>query len=314
MENSLNLNERIAFFEENYEILSTGKYGSGYKIGIGKQKNKCRFCGKRDGETTFSNVSHAIPQFLGNKQLILFEECDECNKFFSENLEDHLDKYTKPFRTLGSIKGDKKIPKYRSRDKDNKIVTEGENKFEMHFKQTNSAVVEEGDNYLRIKLDIEPHIPSSAYKALVKIALSLINKDEELSAFGMTIKWLLDRSSPHHMIEPLILMRSFIPGFKPIKNVTTFLLRKKSTKQVPYCLFIIAFGNWIYQLHIPSHLDAGLGKEFTYAIPWFPTEFDEGWPMGPVISEVKNMTSNEKRASTEVISVRFDRKIDVTPV
>ncbi|MGU5717188.1 HNH endonuclease [Aeromonas taiwanensis] len=46
----------------------------------------CRFCEKDENKTTFSNESHAIPECLGNHQLILLDECDVCNKFFSEKL------------------------------------------------------------------------------------------------------------------------------------------------------------------------------------------------------------------------------------
>lgn len=95
------------FFDENYEILSFDRYNSGEKKFIGNG-TKCRFCENDKSKTTFSNESHAIPESIGNKKIILRDECDICNRFFSENLEDHFDKYTKPYRTFARIKGKKK--------------------------------------------------------------------------------------------------------------------------------------------------------------------------------------------------------------
>ncbi|GAF52381.1 hypothetical protein [Psychrobacter sp. JCM 18900] len=55
-------------------------------VGNAKKENRCcRFCNKtmRDG-VTFKKVAHAIPEGLGNKNIILGDECDNCNEFFWE--------------------------------------------------------------------------------------------------------------------------------------------------------------------------------------------------------------------------------------
>src|SRR5207244_12306637 len=68
-----------------------------------KRNRSCRFCG-RSATTTFKNVSHAIPQSFGNKNLITLDECDACNRLFSESFEHDFDNYTRPIRTiLGKI-------------------------------------------------------------------------------------------------------------------------------------------------------------------------------------------------------------------
>ncbi|CUU82526.1 HNH endonuclease [Campylobacter hyointestinalis] len=76
---------------------------------------KCRFCGKSCPEVTFKNISHAIPECLGNKQIICKNECDECNKFFSEKLENHLDKITLPYRNINFLKGKIKFQAIKSK-------------------------------------------------------------------------------------------------------------------------------------------------------------------------------------------------------
>lgn len=86
--------ENIAFYMEKYDItryeLKTENIRNEDKKYIGnKHERMCRFCGKTKGETTFKKVAHAIPELIGNKVLISFEECDECNKIFSK-LENEL--------------------------------------------------------------------------------------------------------------------------------------------------------------------------------------------------------------------------------
>ncbi|MEX6156050.1 HNH endonuclease [Providencia hangzhouensis] len=38
-------------------------------------------------ETSFNKEAHAISEALGNKSIILNEECDNCNEFFDKNIE-----------------------------------------------------------------------------------------------------------------------------------------------------------------------------------------------------------------------------------
>ena len=86
------------------EVLSKGD-----KLFIDSESERvCRFCGKSESQVTFKSVAHAIPESLGNKRVILLNECDECNSFFSETLEDSFDKYTKPYRLLFGVKDKKK--------------------------------------------------------------------------------------------------------------------------------------------------------------------------------------------------------------
>lgn len=254
----MNLSEPKAFFDENYDLLSSGNYGSGKNKYIGCKdplKKRCRFCGKGKDETSFKNVSHAIPEFLGNHQLILLNECDECNKLFSENLEDHLDKYTKPYRTLAHVKGKNKIPSYKSKNELSRISAGKDVEIEFWQQPGSDMLTNETPNSMKFKLEFESYIPVAVYKALVKIALSLIEDQKELEAFKMTIKWILETDHSKHFMLPLEMLTTYIPGFQPIKSLFAFLFRRKEGKSVPYAILVIGFGNWIYQIHVPSHLD-----------------------------------------------------------
>lgn len=303
--------ERLKFFVDRYDLIAGGFFGKGPKRQIGNKNNpKCRFCFRDKTETTFKNVAHAIPEFLGNHQLILLDECDECNTFFSENLEDHLDKYTKPFRTISQIKGKNKVPSYKSRDKKSRIdVDESliiKSQIDSRFIQDNND-----NNQFTMRMDFEPHIPVAVYKAIVKIAISIIENEEELKAFIYTIAWIKDNDHSKAMLHPLKIWTTFIPGPRPNPMLTTMLFRRKNGCEVPYSVFLIAFSNFIYQVIIPSHLDGVSGSKITFSLPYFPSSFEYDWPYGKLKYGLIDMSDTKKVSKTEPIIMHYNKKVEV---
>lgn len=308
----MDISARIAYFNEHYDVIHSGHYGTGRKIYISSSDRKCRFCANtKELAGKFSNASHAIPQFLGNKQLILLDECDDCNEFFSNTLEDHLDKYTKPYRVFAAIKGAKKIPKYKSKDGRSRVVSNANAMIQLSSPSDGGIIACETSNSQKLQFDIEPHIPVAVYKALVKIGISLIRDESELPAFATTIQWLKDPDHSHSFVRPLNLMMTFVPGYRPQKRVTTCLLRCKQVGTVPYALLILGFGNWVYQIYIPSHLEAMNGQTIEYKTYWFPTPFETDWPMGAIGRRIVDLTSDTKAPSTETMTVQFDKKVQI---
>ena len=106
------------WFEASYEVVLQNKLSSdSNKIFLGSSEDQvCRYCRRAEPDTTFKDVSHALPEQLGNKALIDLLECDQCNKHFSRLLDDHLAKWSHPFRIAGRIRGKNGIPKYKAGD------------------------------------------------------------------------------------------------------------------------------------------------------------------------------------------------------
>ncbi len=230
--------ERLKFFIDNYELIANGFYGYGPKKYIGekdKNKRKCRFCGQSVPQTIFRNIAHAIPEFLGNKQAILLDECDKCNEFFSQNIEDHLDKLTKPYRIIGQIKGKRKIPSCKDKSKKSRI--DFHNGFKI-ITSINSDFIKDTGDSLVINFKTEPYIPVGVYKGLVKMVISIIENEKELDAFSATIKWLLDADFSRLMISPLKIWTTFIPGQDQIQQQYLCYLEENKTFQVFHIQFI----------------------------------------------------------------------------
>jgi hypothetical protein len=298
--------KRIAFFEENFDLISYGSYGTGKKIYIGdKNKRKCRFCGKSKPEVTFKNIAHAIPEFFGNKQLILIDECDNCNKFISENLETHLDKYTRPYRTIAFIPGKRGVPSYKSADKQSRVDVGNSIEISTRFDSGFFNLCED-DNEIKIEFNKEPYIPVAVYKALCKIAIGIILDPNELPAFEITKKWLLCPDHSKGLMQPLMIFITFVPGPKPFHKINTFLFRKKSSTKNIHAIFVIGFGNFLFQLIVPSHFDLQLGKELELSLPHFPIPFIENKKYGDVMYAFLDFSSHEKKIEKFPITFKYE--------
>lgn len=309
----MTIDERLAFFSENFDLIAYGCYSRGDKEFISDGDSRlCRFCHKDKNETSFNNLSHAIPECLGNHQLILLDECDSCNKFFSERLEDHLDKFTKPYRIAGQIAGKKGIPNYRTNNKKNRIEFNDLPTIKSQIGEE-FFLVDNEKKEITVKLHQEAHIPLAVYKAILKIAISIIKEKSELDAFSHTIDWLLNPDLTISVIKPALLMHAFVPGPRPTNGVAVSLFRRKAEiPNVPYAIFIIAFGNVVFQLVVPSHVDNGL--TISFQLPFFPSPFELiGWPYGDLKFGSSDLSDTKKISKEFPMVYSFDQMIKVDP-
>lgn len=74
--------------------------------GLKDQTNvRCMFCGKPFKYWKKKDIAHAISECMGNKRLINFCECYDCNHLFGEIAENHLGKYIMPYRIVNEVYG-----------------------------------------------------------------------------------------------------------------------------------------------------------------------------------------------------------------
>ena len=166
---------------------------------------------------------------------------------------------------------------------------------------------------ITLKLHQEPHIPLAAYKALLKIAISIIDDTKELDAFRHTIDWLLNPDLTISVIKPALLMQAFVPGPRPTNGVAVCLFRRKAEVQnVPYAVFVIAFGNVVFQLVVPSHIDNG--RSISCQLPFFPSPFEFiGWPYGDLKFSSFDLSGTEKVSKDFPMIYSFDQIIKADP-
>lgn len=178
----------------NYEKLAVYFLDESRPQYIGsKQHRQCRYCGSDRKTVKFKMIAHAVPEAIGNRSLIAHDECDACNKFFSETIEDSFGKLLLPMRTILAIAGKEGVPTYRSNDKRFRIdFNAAGSGFQIKDTLQNARIIDDVDGKkLRGSLHVQPHIPLRVFKCFSKCALAVMPPDE-LQLFAKAIAWILD--------------------------------------------------------------------------------------------------------------------------
>lgn len=175
------------------------------KISIGEPNRKnriCRFCkmGEKDGKK-FKKKAHAFSEALGNKTIVLNEECDDCNEKFGSKIEKDFIQYLDVYRVFFKVKGKNSIPKLKFNN--NAVVTNVEKK---DIPKNNLEILDDTENLMVVVSQNIEHNKETGeltvllesnsklkevniYKTLCKYALSVIDSNE-LQHFEKTIEWI----------------------------------------------------------------------------------------------------------------------------
>ncbi|AMC10273.1 hypothetical protein Lupro_02940 [Lutibacter profundi] len=205
----------------------------------------CRFCGENNPDK-FKSVAHIIPELTGNKELKYFNECDNCNNKFSK-YENDLQLFGGIKNILAGIKG-KKYPKH----KDYKHYFQAYNsKNGVIFKSLKeTGALDFSDEKISIKSETQKFKPRYIQKAFVKIALSLLPKNE-LKKLTKTIEWLNnpndDFTPSNHPMFLLIERENNIPLRKPLALV----YKRINDSNSPEFTLVFHYSFFSYQLFIP---------------------------------------------------------------
>lgn len=233
---------------DNYEII-TFDLDKNHKVKIGEgQKNKrvCRFCKQNIPDVSFKQEAHAISESLGNKRIILNEECDTCNSFFDENVERDFIYYHDLARTMFGIKNKgNEVPKikgknfcfYRNDGNNLSVVIHScaENK-------TTNGLPE------KVVFDTGNKIKKqNIYKALCKFALSVIDS-RFVSDFDETIKWIKNEKDAT-ALPKIAVLNSY--GFYTERPELTLYLRNNDNKNLPYLVGEFRFTFYLYVFIVP---------------------------------------------------------------
>lgn len=70
-----------------YDIKSYGEFTKEWVGEPDKRKRVSRYCHRSMPEVTFKKVAHTISEAFGNKSIKTNDECDECNQFFGDTIE-----------------------------------------------------------------------------------------------------------------------------------------------------------------------------------------------------------------------------------
>ena len=222
---------------------------------------------------TFSKVAHAIPEALGNKNIILTEECDECNSYFGNNIEPQLIENLNVYRSVYGIKGKRGSP----------TISYSNGKI---YRDASGAVISVekpnriSDNEVVINFaNPSKLIPLKLYKALCKITLSTIN-EEHLKYLGLTLQWLRYDTAPEGAL-PKVAVNIINSKFTEHPKIVNYI-RKTEHGESPHIVSEFRVGGYTYVYIVPfssaDHLDFSDPKNFdSYWDLFIYYQQFEGW-------------------------------------
>ncbi|MFA6137410.1 MAG: hypothetical protein WC667_04915 [Sulfurimonas sp.] len=160
-----------------------------------RQKRICRFCKNgmhTEVKVTFNKKAHAFSEALGNKSVILNEECDGCNEKFGITIEEDFIAYLDIYRVFYQVQGKNGIPKLKY--KNGGMVTSIDGKIKI---QSQNIEHDEETGNTSILLESHQTIKSvNIYKTLCKYILSTIN-EETLAYLQNTIQWITSKETEY---------------------------------------------------------------------------------------------------------------------
>ncbi|PBQ32730.1 hypothetical protein CNR22_13415 [Sphingobacteriaceae bacterium] len=243
--------------------------GSSKTIDLKKSKAKvCRYCSKNNTQTKFNQDTHLIPELLGENDTLTFDECDTCNKTFS-NFESHLATFVRPYLTMLGVKGKKKIPKFHSRTKDRNEETrtilehqEGNHK-KLILQDLDDYRINHDEKTFDIIFRKAPFVPLRVYKSILKIGLSLLPLEDDKNN-QRSFTWLNSDN-----VELAYVSTGFITSLTRTYFQTPwadlYQANKLGTtrKVFPKHTLILGFANQIVQIFLPfsnEQADVHTGK------------------------------------------------------
>jgi hypothetical protein len=299
----MNLEERMLKLDNNYIVHKNIHLNITENIYLGNDVNKqCRFCKKHEPEVKFENIAHAIPEFVNNHKLISYFECDSCNSKFARTLETHMGDYMNVYHTLSQVRGKKGVPSYRKGGEKSRIDhTSTGLKIDSHEGEKDNFIIDDKNKTITVKAIRATYVPIAIYKCLTKMALTIMD-NEELVNFENALKWINEEKhdESEFKISSLKCIFSLTPGPLPHDFTTCMLMKRKvdHTDNVPYMQFLLAYGNFTFQIVLPmSDKDETSG---TFSITPIPTPFDFKNEYGKPKYSVLDFTSTRKVKNEEV--------------
>lgn len=293
-----NLRKASHFFS-NYDMVNIlSDTPEKYYLGNNKNK-KCRFCGEIEPVVKFTMEAHAIPNFMGNKNLLSNFECDSCNSIFSK-YEDSFARFLGVSRTLSQIKGKKgNVPKFKDSKTSLQVVLTDEGINMSSFVDDDVMEIDEKNKSFTLKTNKTTYTPIFIPKLFIKLGITML-PEEEIQNFSYTCKFLINNSKNENFkdFNLLTILSYYVPG-PTIFNKPFLLLFKSKVDNLPQYVFILQYYNYQFQMIIPfGSKDEGLQGE-NIELPIAPLLLDKNHTdeFGKEIFKSLNLTSTIKKVN-----------------
>lgn len=283
----------------------------------------CRFCSKAEPEVSFRKDAHVMPDFMGNRNILSYFECDTCNGLFAK-YEDSFANYLGVARTFNQIKGkNKKVPKF----KDNKTGLEvSMGAGGLHIKTIQGQdplIIDEATNSAQLVTTRPSYVPIHLVKLLLKMAICLL-EEQEVADYEWARRFVTSdiHDEAAQSINLLNVMMHSIPGppVFPAPFAQLYTRNQTAPADMPEKMFVLYYANYYFQVALPfSRVDKARFLAITpplktIDIPVFPLLIGETWlaDYGPAFFRRVNFNSNKKRVGEEQrFSLSFEKMVEL---
>lgn len=263
-----NLDDFLSAYEPEKAMIPPDEPLSGFQP---RSTRICRFCAQPKGTKKFKKEAHVIPHFLGNKYLVSDFECDDCNKLFS-NYENDLANWLGIARTILGTVGKGGVPTFKSAK--DEVIARSVDFFNDKATQINAANsdgkaiqldADTGKTVIRYKK--ATYTPIKVYKALLKVALSMIAA-EEIEQYRAALMFLADEQENHWFEEFAQIMCHHLPmNHRFSKPIGLMFKRKDQSTKLPQHVFLLYYETYIFSFPMPFNgLDVKAGHYKDLAI------------------------------------------------
>lgn len=240
--------QRLSNFLQEYDIqnvISDDK--EFHQEYIPAKERVCMFCGLSYPDTQFTGKSHLIPQCLGNKKLLSFRECDECNNHFGK-FENDIINYVGFKRLSFSSKKVKFTPPGKKFTLSGRINIDNVNR-------KLKAIYEEENPNCQLPFKTHSYSLLNLWKIIVKMALSAMPQ-EDLNDYEGLINYLFQDCGYMHETHYKEIYSVFIHKIHgPINKPLGILFKKKDTNTDSFThTFQLYFSDEVWQVFLPMNL------------------------------------------------------------
>lgn len=294
-------NETLEVLQKLRSVYDIKSYGEFTKEWIGepdKLKRVCRYCHRSMPEVTFKKVAHTISEALGNKSIKTNDECDECNQFFGDTIEqDFLSIFDIP-RLFFGIKNKNGFPhKFVGDNYTMEKEDIGTIKINYRMKE-GEQIPSETEICERLMLTPNRSFPEqNIYKALCKYVYGVLD-DETLKSFERTRKWMIGKS-----VEPKLpkLSRLYHPHIMEHPRIMLYVRKPEARNDLPHVVAEIRIINLAFIVILPfSDKDICLYEtEEDYMRFWHYFDIYSALP-GWFIGECNGLTCNQPKVALNI--------------
>lgn len=235
----------------------------------------CRFCGKTTPEVTFEKDAHVMPDFMGNRNILSYFECDTCNALFAK-YEDSFANYLGISRTFSQIKGKRnKVPKFKDNQTGLEVSLNEEGLQIKTIVGQDPFIVDEATNTAELITKQPGYVPIHLLKLLLKMGLSLL-EESEVADYEWARQFVTSTRQDEAAKgkEALKVMMHYMPG--PPLFMAPFLQlyarKPDGENDFPDKIMVLYYANYYIQVILPfSRAEkARILANNSISIPVFP--------------------------------------------